>query len=211
MSERRMMSRKITDHDDFISLSSSAQALYMHLNLSADDEGFCSQVSVAMFKAHASTQDLESLIEKRYLMRFESGVLLIKHWKLNNSIRKDRFTPTTYIEEKAQIVEKTNGVYSWLANGCQSGNQRLSDGRIEQGRLGEFSLDCSSKGGTINILKMLTQEETESLFATYEDADYLIDEVENEINLKMKGNEIQDFYRYIIGYATNKGWLTQEV
>ena len=110
MGERRMLSRKITDHDNFISLSASAQSLYMHLVLSADDEGFCNQVSLAMFKAHAGTQDLEALIDKHYLMKFESGVLLIKHWKINNSIRKDRFTPSNYLDEKAQIVEKSNGV-----------------------------------------------------------------------------------------------------
>ena len=60
--------------------------------------------------------------------------------------------------------------------------------------------------GTVNVLKELTPEETEKLFDTYEDADYLIDAVEDEINLKLKGNEIHDFYRYIIGFATNTGW-----
>lgn len=64
------------------------------------------------------------------------------------------------------------------------------------------------KEDRINLLNQLTPEETETLFETYEDADYLIDAVEADINLKRKGDEIENFYRYIIGYATNKGWLT---
>ena len=210
MGERRMLSRKITDHDNFISLSASAQSLYMHLVLSADDEGFCNQVSLAMFKAHAGTQDLEALIDKHYLMKFESGVLLIKHWKINNLIRKDRFTPSNYLDEKAQIVEKSNGVYTWLPSGCQTVAKRVSDGRIGKDSIGKNNISSSSKGGKYDVLKNLTSKETESLFATYEDADYLIDAVEEEINIKMKGDEIQNLYRYIIGFATKTGWMKTE-
>ena len=72
MADRRMLSKRITDNDNFISLSASAQALYMHLVMSADDEGFCDQVSLAMFKAHSGAQDLEALISKKYLMQFET-------------------------------------------------------------------------------------------------------------------------------------------
>ena len=208
MGERRMLSRKITDHDNFISLSASAQSLYMHLVLSADDEGFCNQVSLAMFKAHAGTQDLEALIDKHYLMQFESGVLLIKHWKINNLIRKDRFTPSNYLDEKAQIVEKSNGVYTWLSSGCQTVAKRVSDGRIGKDSIGKNNIS-SSKGGKVNLLKMMSDDEISALFSTYEDADYLIDEVEADINRKLKGGEIYDAFRYVIGYATNKGWLKQ--
>ena len=210
MSERRMLSRKITDHDNFISLSASAQSLYMHLVLSADDEGFCNQVSLAMFKAHAGTQDLEALIDKHYLMKFESGVLLIKHWKINNSIRKDRFTPSNYLDEKAQIVEKSNGVYTWLSNGCQMGAEWLPDGRINKDSIDKNNISSCSKGGKVNLLNMMTDDEISALFSTYEDADYLIDEVEDDINRKLKGREIYDAFRYVIGYATNKGWPENE-
>ena len=192
MSERRMLSRKITDHDNFISLSASAQSLYMHLVLSADDEGFCNQVSLAMFKAHAGTQDLEALIDKHYLMKFESGVLLIKHWKINNSIRKDRFTPSNYLDEKAQIVEKSNGVYTWLSNGCQMGAEWLPDGRINKDSIDKNNISSCSKGSKVNLLKMMTDDEISALFSTYEDADYLIDEVEADINRKLKGDEIDN-------------------
>lgn len=64
MAERRMFTKKVTDDDNFMALSSSAQALYLHLSMSADDDGFCNQVSVSMFKAHASVADLQQLLEK---------------------------------------------------------------------------------------------------------------------------------------------------
>jgi hypothetical protein len=106
----------------------------MHLCLSADDDGFCSQVSLAMFKAHAGAQDLEALIDRKYLMRFDSGVILIKHWKINNFIRKDRYVPTTYTDEKAQIVEKPSGSYTWLPDGCHLVDQRLTNGMRSIGK-----------------------------------------------------------------------------
>lgn len=119
MAERRMFTKKVTDDDNFMALSSSAQALYLHLSMSADDDGFCNQVSLAMFKAHASVQDLQSLLEKRYIYQFENGVIVIKHWRMANALRKDRYTPTAFQEELAKLQLKKNGSYTWLPNGCQ--------------------------------------------------------------------------------------------
>lgn len=143
MADKRMLSKKITDHDNFISLSASAQALYMHLCMSADDDGFCNQVSLCMFKAHAGTQDLEALVDRHYLMKFDSGVILIKHWRMMNALRKDRYTPTAYQEEAAQISIKSNGSYTWLPSGCQDGNQWLPSGCPSIGKvsIGKYSID----------------------------------------------------------------------
>lgn len=112
MAERRMFTKKVTDDDNFMQLSSSAQALYLHLSMSADDDGFCNQVSICMFKAHASVQDLEALLEKRYIYQFENGVIVIKHWRMANALRKDRYTPTAFQEELAQLQIKENGSYT---------------------------------------------------------------------------------------------------
>ena len=95
-------------------------------------------------------------------------------------------------------------------------DRQLTGNCPASGRIGKDSIDkyrlnnCSSRSGKVNLLNMLTEEESDMIFSRYEDADYLIDAVEEEINLKMKGDEITDFYRYIIGYATNKGWLIKE-
>ena len=112
MAERRMFTKKVTDDDNFMALSSSAQALYLHLSMCADDDGFCNQVSISMFKAHASVQDLQALLEKRYIYQFENGVIVIKHWRMANALRKDRYTPTAFKEELAQLDVKKNGAYT---------------------------------------------------------------------------------------------------
>lgn len=119
MAERRMFTKKVTDDDNFMALSSSAQALYLHLSMSADDDGFCNQVSISMFKAHASVQDLQALLEKRYIYQFDNGVIVIKHWRMANALRKDRYTPTAFQEELSRLDLKDNGAYTWLPSGCQ--------------------------------------------------------------------------------------------
>lgn len=112
MAEKRMISSKITDHDNFTTLPAASQALYLHLILSADDDGFCAQTNSAMLKAHAKKKDLEELVKRRYLIRFDSGVYAIKHWKMQNSIRPDRYRETEYKEEKALLNVKPNGSYT---------------------------------------------------------------------------------------------------
>ena len=139
-----MFTKKVTDDDNFSQLSSSAQALYLHLNMSADDDGFCNQVSTAMFKAHASVQDLESLLARRYIYQFENGVIVIKHWRMANALRKDRYTPTAFREELAQLKLKDNGSYTWSPSGCQM--VATGKERIEENSLVEFSVDQDSKG-----------------------------------------------------------------
>ena len=132
MAERRMFTKKVTDDDNFMSLSSSAQALYLHLSMSADDDGFCNQVNVSMFKAHASIQDLQALLEKRYIYQFENGVIVIKHWRMANALRKDRYTPTAFQKELAQLGLKENGSYTWLPDGCQTVANCLPQDSIDQ-------------------------------------------------------------------------------
>lgn len=135
MAEKRMFTKKITDDDAFISMPSSAQALYFHLNQSADDDGFTRQTTMAMYKAHASEDDLRVLLAKNYIIRFDSGVMVIKHWKLHNSLRKDRYTPTSHQEELKMLRTKKDGTYTlnegyteWLPDGCQMVAKRLPDG-----------------------------------------------------------------------------------
>lgn len=154
MAERRMFTKKVTDDDNFMSLSASAQALYLHLSMSADDDGFCNQVSLSMFKAHASVQDLEALLAKRYIYQFENGVIVIKHWRMANALRKDRYTPTAFKEELARLQIKENGSYTWLPDGCQMvaerlpqvsiGKDSIDQSRTEEDRKGECEGETSS-------------------------------------------------------------------
>lgn len=113
MGSRRMLTRQITDDDNFIMLSAAQQALYLHLTMTCDDEGFTNKTAICLFKAHATSADMDELINKRYVIRFQSGVVCIKHWFMANSIRKDRFTPTVHAEERAQLFVHKNNAYSF--------------------------------------------------------------------------------------------------
>lgn len=111
-----MFTKKITDSDAFVELPSSAQALYFHLNQGADDDGFNNQVQIALFRAHATIDDLKLLILKKFVIRFESGVIVIKHWYMHNYIRKDTYTETAYKEEKSLLKLDENKAYSLAEN-----------------------------------------------------------------------------------------------
>ena len=172
MGDRRMLTRKVTDDDHFINLSSSAQALYLHLSMNADDDGFCNQISICMFRAHASMTDLQALLENKYLIQFENGVIVIKHWRMANSLRKDRHTPTNFQEEFAQLELKENGTYTMkkdavaerLPDGCQMVAERLPQYKLSKDKL---SKDKLSKGGA-GETRTNTRKSNVDLFAELE-------------------------------------------
>ena len=112
MAERRMFAKTIIDSDAFLDMPLSAQALYFHLSMRADDDGFINNPKKIQRIVGASDDDCKLLIMKRFIITFESGVIVIKHWKIHNYIQKDRYKPTVYQEEKALLAEKENKVYT---------------------------------------------------------------------------------------------------
>lgn len=112
MSNKRMFSMKIVDSDAFLDMPTSSQNLYFHLAMRADDEGFVSNPKRIMRMTGASDDDYKILIAKRFVLIFESGVCVIKHWFIHNTLKKDRFTPSVYLEEKAQLSKKENKAYT---------------------------------------------------------------------------------------------------
>ena len=145
MANKRMFSKDITDSDAFIEMSSAAQALYFHLNQGADDDGFNNQVQMAIMKAHASTDDLKILMAKNFVIRFECGVIVIKHWRLHNTLRKDRYTPTNYQDELSMLGIKDNGTYTLgcqvVANGLPSGCPSIDKDSIGKVSVVEDSIE----------------------------------------------------------------------
>lgn len=105
-----MMSKLITDDDNFINLSSSAQALYMHLVMAADDEGFTNAVTICLFKAHATADDYNSLLQKHFIIQFNDGVIVITAWNIMNTVQKDRFHATGFTKQR-EMLEVKSGVY----------------------------------------------------------------------------------------------------
>ena len=107
-----MFSQRITESDAFTSLPFAAQALYFHLGMLADDDGFINNAKRISVMLDMPEGTLELLIEKRFLLSFESGVVCIKHWKINNSIRTDRYKPTHYQDEYNSLTIKSNNAYT---------------------------------------------------------------------------------------------------
>lgn len=112
MAERRMFSKKIIDSDAFLDMPLTTQALYFHLSMRADDDGFVSNAKRIKTMIGASDDDLKLLIVKRFVLTFESGVVVIKHWRIHNYIQKDRYTPTTYVEEKSTLSLDAKNAYT---------------------------------------------------------------------------------------------------
>ena len=112
MAERRMFAKTIIDSDAFLDMPTSAQALYFHMAMRADDDGFLNNPKKVQRMVGASDDDCKLLLAKRFLIAFESGVVVIKHWRIHNYIQKDRYKPTVYQEEKNRLSLKDNGVYT---------------------------------------------------------------------------------------------------
>lgn len=112
MAERRMFAKTIIDSDAFLDMPLSTQALYFHLSMRADDDGFINNAKKIQRMLGCNDDDLKILLSKNFVIPFESGVCVIKHWRIHNLIQKDRYKPTVYIDEKDKVFIKNNNVYT---------------------------------------------------------------------------------------------------
>ncbi len=139
MAERRMFAKTIIDSDAFLDMPMSTQALYFHLSMRADDDGFINNPKRIQRMIGASDDDLKLLIAKSFIITFDSGVVVIKHWRIHNYIQSDRYKPTVYADEKAMLSIKDNKTYTLdtecIQNGYNLDTQvRLGKDRIEIGK-----------------------------------------------------------------------------
>ena len=111
MAERRMFAKTIVLSDAFLDMPLGARCLYMTMGMLADDDGFVNAPRSIMRQCGASDDDLKVLIAKKFVLPFESGVLVIKHWRINNYLQRDRLTPTKYQDELATLTVEENGAY----------------------------------------------------------------------------------------------------
>ena len=149
MAERRMFAKTIIDSDAFLDMPMSAQALYFHLSMRADDDGFLNNPKKIQRMVGASEDDLKLLLAKRFILAFESGVIVIKHWRVHNYIRGDRYKPTVYTEELSRLTLKDNGAYTL---GIPSDNQPDTAGIPECVQTG-YRLDTQVRLGKDRIGK----------------------------------------------------------
>lgn len=135
MAQKRMFDKTITNSDNFLEMPDSTQNLYFHLSMEADDDGFVDNWKSIMRMTGKKEDDLKILIAKQYIIPFESGVIVIKHWRINNYLRKDRYHQTKYLNEKSQLKVEKNEEYTLQDTvGIPVGNR-------EKNRIEENSID----------------------------------------------------------------------
>ena len=115
MAEKRMFARSIIDSDAFLTMPQSTQNLYFHLGMRADDDGFINNPRSIQRITGASDDDVKILCAKNFIIPFESGVIVIKHWRIHNCIQRDRYKPTAYADEMGRLAVKENKVYTMIS------------------------------------------------------------------------------------------------
>lgn len=214
MAERRMFAKTIIDSDAFLDMPLSTQSLYFHLSMRADDDGFINNPKKIQRMVGASDDDLKLLIAKNFIIPFESGIVVIKHWKIHNYIQSDRYRPTMYKEEKDRLVTKVNKAYTLQDTEC------IQDGYITdtQVSLDKVKIDKvidnideeeppkpskpvkHKHGEYANVL--LTDDELEKLKAEYPDWKERIERLSSYVASTGKS--------YKSHYATIRNWARKD-
>ena len=209
MAKKRMFSVDIVGSDAFLDLPYSAQCLYFQLGMRADDDGFVGNPKTIQRIAGTKPSDLELLVKKRFLLQFPSGVVVIKHWKINNQIQKDRYTPTVYTEEYQSLYIKDNKAYTEADKGCiQSVSKmdtqisidknRLDKNRLDKNRLDKNSIGKEKRAHGFFANVLLTNDEMQKLAVEVPNYEDYIERLSNYIESSGK--------KYKSHYATILNW-----
>ena len=206
MAERRMFAKTIIDSDAFLEMPMSTQALYFHLSMRADDDGFLNNPKKIQRMVGATEDDLKLLIAKNFIITFESGVIVIKHWKIHNYIQKDRYKPTVYQEEKGQLTTKDNGSYTLCIQDVSNLETQVRLGKVSIGKvnnkkvfkkptLEEIQAYCDERNNGINA---------EAFYDFYESKDWMIGK-----------NKMKDFKACIRTWEQRQpkqpNWMNKEI
>lgn len=196
MAQKRMFNKSITNDDNFLDMPMSSQVLYFHLSMNADDDGFVNNWKSIMRITGTKDDDLKVLIAKQYIIPFDSGVIVIKHWRLNNYLQKDRIIPTQYQEELKQLQLNKNNVYEMDTNRIHS----IDKNRIVKNRLVENREDTSrSKKPTLEEVKEYSNQRGNKIdyrkFYDYYEANNWTDS---------KGNKVKSWKQKMITWESHQ-------
>ena len=215
MAERRMFSKTIVDSDAFLDMPVSTQCLYFHLSMRADDEGFVNNPKRIQRMVGMSDDDMRILIAKQFIIPFESGICVIKHWFIHNYIRNDRFKSTSCVEEKSQLALDGNKTYcltDGMTNGIPSADQMET-----QYRIGKDSIDKEREKAT----EVATLSPPKLTFGEFENVQLTTQELE-KLNKRWKpeqvASSIEDLSIYLKNtnkkykshYAALLNWLKKD-
>ena len=212
-----MFTKKIVESDSFAEMPLSAQALYFHLNMGADDDGFVNSPNKIRRSIGAAEDDLRLLAAKKFILDFGNGVIVIKHWRMNNQIRKDRYKPTQYAKEMSLLTVREDGAYTLNTDEKASDNHLATTWQpngnqvATQYSIGEYSLVEGSIKDKIDILdksafapfepNILTKELIEAGYI--EDTDLCIDQY-NDILQNLIENYSFEIARSCVWYFVKR-------
>ena len=189
MAQKRMFNKKITETDNFLDMPLSTQCLYFHLNMNADDDGFVDNYKRISKMINATNDDYKLLIAKQYLIEFDSGICIIRHWKMHNYISKDRYKSTIYYQEKEEIKTDKNSLYTKRIQNVYVDKNRIDKNRIDKNRIDKNSKEQVQEAS--ESLRSLSGKPDDTSSSLLKDIIFIID----YLNLKINSN-----YRY----QTNK-------
>ena len=205
MAERRMFAKTIVLSDAFLDMPLSARALYMTLGVVADDDGFVNNPKSIMRQCGASQDDMNVLLVKKFLIAFESGVVVIKHWRINNYLRSDRYQETKYLDEKNQLRIEENGSYTTkdsvgIPPGIPSGNPDKN--REDKNRLDKNREEENTRARAENVT--MTDAEYQKLIDKYgeNDTSRLIEILDNYKG--QSGKKYKSDYRAILNWVVDR-------
>lgn len=220
MAERRMFAKTIIDSDAFLDMPHSTQLLYFHLSMRADDDGFINNPKNIMRMIGCKEDDIKILIMKKFLLPFESGVVVIKHWLVHNYIQKDRYRETKYKDEKSLLKLDENKAYTMMDTKCIQDVSKVDTQVRLEIELGKDSIDnnittSEEKSSTVDTAKaskhkygeykhvLLKDEELQKLKQDYNNWEQLITYLDEYI--EMKGYKAKSHYLAI------KKWVVDAV
>ena len=200
-----MFTQKIVDSDAFLDMPLTTQALYFHLNMRADDDGFVNNPKKIQRMIGASEDDLKLLVVKRFILAFENGVIVIKHWRMHNLLRKDRYNPTQYQDQMAEIEMKDNGSYtekrrepleivdseSMATSWQPHGNQLVPQDRIGKDRIDKNSREEVRKEDTVTCKQVV--DLYHSVCTSYPSVKTLSEARRKDIKARLNTYSLDDF------------------
>ena len=200
MAKKRMFNVDIVGSDAFLDLPHTAQALYFQLGMRADDDGFVGNPKTIQRIAGTKASDLELLVKKRFLLQFPSGVVVIKHWKINNDIKKDRYSPTVYTDEFQMLSTKENKAYTERSTNVSTLDTQYS---IDENSKDKDSIVlCKHAHGFFSNV-LLTDEEMQKLSGEIPNLDDYIERLSNYLANNKK--------EYKSHCATIRNWYRRDV
>jgi hypothetical protein len=157
MARRRMFSLDIIDTDSFMDMPQTSRLLYYELCMRADDDGFVASPKKIMKMVGCNDDDFKILIGKQFIIPFETGIVVIKHWKIHNYIQNDRYKETIYQEEKDQLMQDKNGMYTFCIQDGYTGKVRIGkdsigkrDRESKKPTLEQIEEYCKSRNNNVN-------------------------------------------------------------